>query len=225
MAQLDSRLAADARWNQRRDLLLWLALVAAGMAAAAGATAAGMDLGSDAPPFEGRYRVDLAPSAIAAPLVAAAVLWASSRRFTARWRWKTLFVASYLAAFAWMLSLAVTAGADGLTRFTSRADERLPGVAESTSISEVFVAYADPAGTVPGHPPGPSLLLWALRRLSGDDLWIAVAWTALAALTVPLVLATARSACGPAAARRLAPVLVLAPFAVWAAVGPEGVTA
>jgi hypothetical protein len=49
--------------------------------------------------------------------------------------------------------------------------------------------------------------------------------TALACLTVPLVLSAVRDSCGETAARRYLPVLVLAPYAVWVAVSLDAIVA
>jgi hypothetical protein len=77
-----------------------------------------------------------------------------------------------------------------------------------------------------GHPPGPVLLLWMLNRLGlTDQLALGVIITALGALVAPLVIAAIRSVCGEVAARQYAPVLILAPYAVWVAVSVDVVVA
>ena len=77
-----------------------------------------------------------------------------------------------------------------------------------------------------GHPPGPVLLLWLLQRLGiTDHVALGLLITALAGLTVPLVLSAVRDSCGETAARRYLPVLVLAPYAVWVAVSLDAIVA
>jgi hypothetical protein len=49
--------------------------------------------------------------------------------------------------------------------------------------------------------------------------------TMIGCLTVPFVLVALRSMCGEASARRTAPLLVLAPYAVWVAVSMDAITA
>ncbi len=83
-----------------------------------------------------------------------------------------------------------------------------------------------PSVVARGHPPGPVLLLWALMRIGVTDrIGLALLLTAVGAAAVPLVLFAVRGVCGDQAARRYLPVLALAPYAVWLAVGVEGVVA
>ena len=77
-----------------------------------------------------------------------------------------------------------------------------------------------------GHPPGSVLLLWAFERAGvRDQLTLAVFITALGIATIPLVLYSVRGVCGEETARRYAPVLVLAPYAIWVAVSMDAVVA
>ena len=77
-----------------------------------------------------------------------------------------------------------------------------------------------------GHPPGSVLLLWAFERAGvRDQLTLAIFITALGIATIPLVLYSVRGVCGEQTARRFAPVLVLAPYAIWVAVSMDAVVA
>jgi hypothetical protein len=77
-----------------------------------------------------------------------------------------------------------------------------------------------------GHPPGPVLLLWALERLGFTDrLALGVVITGLGALITPIALAGVRGVCGARAARSFAPVLMLAPYAIWICLSVEMVAA
>jgi len=70
------------------------------------------------------------------------------------------------------------------------------------------------------------LLLWTLGRAGiHRPLALGVLITAGGAAVTPLVMVAVRSLCGELAARRLAPVLALAPYAVWSAVSMDAVTA
>jgi hypothetical protein len=70
------------------------------------------------------------------------------------------------------------------------------------------------------------LLLWALHRTGlTNHLALALLITAVGALTVPLVLGSVREVCGEVPARRYAPVLILAPSAIWVAVSVDVVAA
>ncbi|MCL9795588.1 glycosyltransferase family 39 protein, partial [Frankia sp. AgKG'84/4] len=79
---------------------------------------------------------------------------------------------------------------------------------------------------LPTHPPGPVLLTWLLGRagLSGA-LPVGLVFTVLGALCVPVVCVAVRSLCHETAARRLIPILVLAPWGGWMAGSPDAVTA
>jgi hypothetical protein len=77
-----------------------------------------------------------------------------------------------------------------------------------------------------GHPPGSVLLLWAFERAGvQNQLTLALLLAALGTLTIPLVLYCVRSVCGEVTARRYAPILVLAPYAIWVAVSMDAVVA
>lgn len=214
--------------RQRLDATVWMVVVAAGLAVTVAAVASGAALGTDAPPFLLRYQPEPSPGLLAPVLVIIGVLWTMRRRFAVRCGWRALLALSFLGSFAWMLSLSLPHGADGLTRYLRDADGYTPPVTDDP-FSEILTTLAQPDGhastAVTGHPPGPAVLLWALKSLALPDTAVALLWMALAAATVPLVLLAARSTCGPVAARRLAPVLVLAPYALWMAVGPDAVTA
>jgi hypothetical protein len=134
-----------------------------------------------------------------------------------------------VATLAWALSLAVADGAAGLTRSLSDAEGYSADVAQVGDdpgrFLRDFTAEADGySPTTRGHPPGPVLLLWALHRLGVTDrLALGLLLTAVGALAVPLVLAAVRGSPGELSARRYAPVLALAPAAVWTAVSLDAV--
>ncbi len=210
-----------------RDLLSWVALSCAGLALTVWAVRSGARLGTASAPFLGRYRLQSAPAALLAPAVAVAVLVAARRGWLDRARWTYLLGAAYLAALAWALSLALADGLAGLTRSLLDPDNYATDVrdvgADPLGYLRGFTAHA--AGhsiAARGHPPGTVLLLWGLDRIGFDQpLRLAVLVTALGAATVPLVLAAVRGVCGESAARRYAPVLVLAPYAIWVAVSMD----
>ena len=209
--------------------MVWLGLVAVGLAVVVIATTSGTDLGSDAMPFLGSYRLEISPLAVLAPLIAAIVLAVARTRFAARMSWRSVYWASYGAGLAWNVSLAVIPGPAGLSRYLADVDGYLPAVESISSISSLLESFADPTGDLStattGHPPGSLLLLWGLKSLPLSDTLSGIVYAAITALLIPLVLVTARRTCGPAAARRLAPFLVLAPWAIWMVVGPDAITA
>jgi len=138
-----------------------------------------------------------------------------------------LLAASYGAGLAWAIALAVADGAAGLTRSMLDPDNYL---------SDINSVGNDPLGYVRhftqdvrahsvsarGHPPAAVLLLWSLYRLGlTNHLVLALLITAAGVLTIPLVLVSVREVGGEAPARGYAPVLILAPYAIWVAVSMD----
>lgn len=126
------------------------------------------------------------PSAAAPMLVAAAVLLSIHYRVHERLRWPLLLVAGYLASAGWTLALAAT---DGALWTTTAAD-------------------SDTA------PPLPGRLLDALAGSGVDGLPAATLLCLVGAAAAPLVIVTVRSLWDELSARRLLPVLALAPYAL-----------
>jgi hypothetical protein len=224
-----SRVTAES--DERRDLLTWLALSLVGLASTWVAVRAGASLGTRSAPFLGSYRLAFGFATVLAPLVAWGILTAVTRgRFEAA-SWRTVSVLGWAGTFAWALSLALVDGAAGLTRSLAAPDNYLsdvPGVGDSALayLREYTDRAPELSSAARGHPPGPVLLLWALQRLGlTERLTLGVLITALGALMTPLVLSAVRGVCGEAAARRFAPVLMLAPYAVWVAVSVDVVVA
>jgi methylthioxylose transferase len=216
--------------RETRDAAVWLVLVGTGLALTTLAVALDVRLGTASAPFAGSYRIEVSPGSLLAPLVAAAVLLVvrAGRHETLPWRW--VLVLSYVAAAAWALALALADGGDGLAG--PLADPR-------THLADVPAVGDDPAGFLRGfvagsedytvatrqHPPGPVLLLWALGRVGIDrPLVLGVLITLIGVASVPLLGVAVRSLCGELSARRLLPVLVLAPYALWLAVSLDAVT-
>jgi hypothetical protein len=217
--------------TQRQDLLIWLWLTGAGLALTWVAVRSGAQLGTRSAPFLGSYRFALGPASVLAPAVAAAVLLAAYRGRFERGSFGSVLVLGWWASFAWALTLALVDGAAGLTRSLQSPDNYL---ADVPRVGDDPIAYLTAFTTDPGqhsvaargHPPGPVLVLWALNRLDITDRFtLGVLITALGALVTPLVLSAVRGVCGELPARRYAPVLILAPYAVWVAVSVDVVAA
>lgn len=217
--------------DERRDLFIWLGLTVAGLLLTWAAVRAGVSLGTRSAPFLGSYRWALGFGSVLAPALAAGVVLATIRgRFdTARWR--TVLVLGWAGTFVWSLGLALVDGVEGLTRSLQSPDNYLTDVPEvGDSILAYLAGYTDRAEELSvaarGHPPGPVLLLWALQRIGFTErLTLGVLVTALGALITPLALAAVRGVCGDRAARSFAPVLILAPYAVWISVSVDVVVA
>ena len=224
-------MTAETGDHRATDAATWLLLVAGGFALTALARRLDLRVGVPGAPFTGEYRVKVEVGTVLAPAVALAVLAAVRTGVVDRLGWRRLLGVSYVAALGWALALAVVDGGNGLAFPIANADEYLRDVASVGDAPGRFVHdfvantphYSVATRT---HPPGPVLLLWALRRLGlTHPTVLGVVVTALGCATVPAVAIAMRSLSGERAARRLLPVLVLAPYAVWVAVSMDGVTA
>lgn len=212
------------------DAARWLAVVAAGLALSALAVTLDARLGTASAPFTGRYRLKIDPGTLLAPLVAVAVLAGVRRGVHERLPWRWLLAASYAAAAAWALGLALVDGGNGLAGPVTAPDGYLPDAlavgSDPAGFLQDFVARAgEQSASTRQHPPGPVLLLWGLIRLGvSSPAALGVLITLVGCLSVPLVAVAVRSLCREPAARRLLPALVLAPYAVWLAVSLDAVT-
>jgi methylthioxylose transferase len=217
--------------QEREDLLTWLALAAVGLGLTWLAVRTGAQLGTRSAPFLGSYRLNLGLGTLLAPLVAGAVLYIAARDHLERLPWRSLLGVAWVGALAWSLALALAEGAAGLTRSLQSTDNYLADTVrvgdDPWTYVHDFTAQADAHSVAArSHPPGPVLLLWAAQRLGfTDSVALGVLIAALGALIAPLVLSAVRGVCGETPARRYAPVLMLAPYAVWVAVSVEVVTA
>lgn len=212
------------------DLVRWLLVAGLGLAMTWLAVRVGARLGTASAPFVGRYRWELGPGSLLAPLVAAGVLLATARGAAVRLPWRRLLLFGYLAALAWALALAMVDGTSGLGDPVTNRDEYLHDVPRSGASLGAFLAgfvaeSSQHAVATRQHPPGPVVLLWGLDRLGLDQpTRLGLLITAIGCLTVPVVLVAVHSLCGERSARRLAPVLILAPYALWVAVSMDAVT-
>jgi hypothetical protein len=191
----------------------------------------GANLGTKSAPFLGSYRFMFGFASVLAPAVAAGVLLATARGRFENAPWATVLVLGWAGSFVWALSLAVVDGAAGLTRSLEAPGNYLNDVPQvGDSVLSYLGRYVEAAPALSnaarGHPPGPVVLLWSLERLGiTDRLTIGLLVTALGAAVTPFVLAAMRGVCGEAAARRFAPVLMIAPYAVWVSVSVDVVVA
>ena len=224
-----SRRATLGGASTARDAAVWLALVAAGAALTVLAVRLRAPLHSQGVPFIGFYRWRLRPATGLAAAVAVVVVVAVRRGVPERLPVGWLLLASYCSAAVWSLALALVDGRAGLAGPLATAPGYLSDVAtvdDPASYLRHFVARAgDYSVETRQHPPAPVLLLWTLRQVGvSRPTTLGVLITLVGCLTVPLVAVSVRSLCGAASARRLVPVLALAPYAVWVAVSMDAVT-
>ncbi|MGA8847457.1 MAG: hypothetical protein WB471_12655 [Nocardioides sp.] len=159
----------------------------------------------------------------------------------ARLPWRRLLWASFAVSLAWMFSLALVGGWDGVGDKLDNGFEYLPTARSITDVPaflDEFVSRipkdsVDASGAennwpthVAGHPPGATLFFIALARLGLADGFVASTIVILiAATTAVAVLVTLRALDAEAAARRAAPFLVLSPAAIWMAVSADAMFA
>ena len=191
----------------------------------------GAHLGTRSAPFLGSYRFNLGFATALGPAVAALVIVAAARGRFHELPFGRVLVASWAASFTWAVTLAFVDGAAGLTRSLKNPNNYLTDV---PMVGDDVFAYLRDFTTqagqhsfaARGHPPGAVVLLWALNRLGlTDRLTLGTLITVLGALVAPLVIVAVRGVCGETAAREYAPVLILAPYAVWTAVSVDVVVA
>lgn len=212
-----------------RDALTWTAVVLLGLIVSAVFVGLGLHLGTASAPFTGAYRTKVVAGSVLAPAVAVVVLQAVRRGVHERLGWPALLVGGWLAALLWSLALAVVDGGNGLARPVADPTEYLVdarALQHPVEFVRTFVGQSlQHTVATRQHPPGPVLLLWAIRPLGlVRPTAIGLAITVVGALVVPLVAISVRPVCGELAARRLVPILALAPWAVWTAVSMDAVT-
>ncbi|MEO5982425.1 MAG: hypothetical protein ABIQ13_08945 [Pedococcus sp.] len=237
-----TRLRPAPRWllaGSRADRLLvrgGLGAVALFVLAVVVAHVPGVDVhaGSVAPLF-----ADWRPRVGAGTLVALALVWwATTRRPWDAVRgtgWGALLLSVWALSFAWMVSLALVDGVDGVSAVLTHPTEYLTtarGVDDIGAMLRTFVSRIplDADNNWPvhvaGHPPGALLFFVVLAKVGlGSGLAAGLVVCAVAA-TTPVAVAVACRALGAEAwVRPALPFLVLGPFAVWQAVSADAVFA
>lgn len=228
--ELDTRAPAAEGDTSRRPtgptaVGAWAALVA-------GATAWGAKLAADRPgmainaaPFVGRWEPAVAswPGLALAAGLAALVIALGPRP----WRlapWRAVLAGAALISVAWLLALNAVDGPGALGAPLETGYEYLagvPDVAAAGGAGEYLSTFTDRISGYPthvrGHPPGLVVLLWGIGEIGLDRSTAALGlvlagWGA----AVASALVALRAVAGEAAARRAAPLLALAPGAVWA---------
>ncbi len=181
-------------------------------------------------PFTAARRPHFSPVSLLAPAVAAVVVVGAWRGVHSRMRWGRLLLAGYVASLGWTVALAA-AGRTGLSGPLSGPDGYLAELGtvdhDPLGFLRTFTGHASAYGSdTRSHPPGPALLLWTLTRLGiTAPGTLGLVLTALGAAALPLAAIAVRSLCHETAARRLVPVLALAPWAVWMVASVDGVAA
>jgi hypothetical protein len=182
---------------------------------------AGLATEDELPPLHARFRLltwQILPAACVAAL-AVAVLPPLAQRLP----WRILLPVFWAAAVLWTVALALSDGLDALHRPLDAPTEYPAGLdavrADPLDWLRTFTEKLGGYTThVRGHPPLPTLVLWALEEtgLRGTG-WSAAFIIAIGTSSVVAIALTVRCVAGEPAARRAMPFLVLAPFTLWIA--------
>lgn len=177
-----------------------------------------------AAPFLGGWDARLVPSLLLPALVAMAVVVGAGQAH--RLSWRALLWAAVVASALWSVSLAAVDGWHRLAEPLRSPHDYLAAVPEVGSPGGFLDRFVDDIDGFPthvrSHPPGMVLVLWSLGRAGLDGAGAAAALVIGAgASAVVAVLVTVRRLAGEGAARRAAPFLVLAPWALWVATSAD----
>jgi methylthioxylose transferase len=220
----------------RRAQLIALATAALVIAATAIAgvalNRADVPLHADAAPLFGFLDPHVGPGTpLAVALAIAVVVWGPP--LATRLPWRGLLAASYAAALAWTVSLALVDGwragiAERLTDWTEYLHD-VPRVHDISAMIDEFTQHVL-AGQphswtvhVSGHPPGALLVYTWLDRLGlGGGTWASVVTLLVGSLAAVAVPVTVKALHDERAARAVVPFVVLVPGAVWMGVSADG---
>lgn len=186
----------------------------------------------DVAPLHALWDPRVGPGTIPAVLIAL-LGWRHALGLAERLPWRTLLVGTYVVGLAWMLSLALVDGVDGVSSVLAHPYEYL----ETARVTNDFpAALREWVGRIPldaqdnwpthvaGHPPGALLFFVVLDRLGlGGDGAAGLVVTLVAATVPAAVMTTVKTLTGEGPARRAAPFLVLGPAALWLCVSADAV--
>jgi hypothetical protein len=149
------------------------------------------------------------------------VVWWLLPRMAATMRLRLLLPLTGLCAGVFALLLALSDGEEGVLEPVRNPTEYWEYQPKLPPLREFLDVYVDKVKWWPvhmrGHPPLFTMVLKLLRWLGLDGPWPVAGLSIAATMAVPmLVLVTVHRLVGPAAVRKLAPFLVLTPYAVWA---------
>uniref|UniRef100_UPI00055C4280 hypothetical protein n=1 Tax=Streptomyces sp. NRRL S-325 TaxID=1463899 RepID=UPI00055C4280 len=184
------------------------------------------------PPLLASWDPHVGPGTPLALGVAVAVV-AYGPRLAAGLPWRRLLLTCWAGSVAWILSLALVEGwYRGVARRLTTKHEYLRVIDRFDDIGAALRGFTDhivigPPGNWPahvaGHPPGATLTFVGLDRIGlGGGAWAGTWCIVLGGTAAAAVLVALRALTGEHLARRAAPFLVLAPFAVWTGTSADG---
>lgn len=180
-------------------------------------------------PLVGRYEIRFGWGTVPVLLLAAALV-AYGPRLAARARRRWLELGTAVATTSFTALLAAIDGPKQVIDPVTHPTEYWQVVDRAPTVGTFISTYVDElkgySVHIRGHPPGYTALLIAGRAVGITSPWVvaAVSWAA-AGLAAAMVVLTVRHMAGLEAARRLAPLLVVAPYAVWAGTSADAVYA
>ncbi|MGW0787860.1 hypothetical protein ACWD04_06310 [Streptomyces sp. NPDC002911] len=184
------------------------------------------------PPLLASWDPHLGPGTPAAVAVALGGV-AYGPRLLSRLPWRRLLLTCWAGSVAWILSLALIEGwYRGVARRLTTKHEYLRVIDRFDDIGAALRGFTDhivigPPGNWPahvaGHPPGATLTFVGLDRAGfGGGAWAGTWCIVLGGSAAVAVMVALRALTGEHLARRAAPFLVLAPFAVWTGTSADG---
>jgi hypothetical protein len=183
------------------------------------------------PPLHAEWAPRLGPGSI--PAVALAVMIAASARKATTWPWRRLLLVTFVFGAAWLTSLGLVDGWDGIGHILDTDYEYLQTARAVTDIPATLREYVSripfdhPQNWpvhIAGHPAGALLFFIMLVRVGlGGGLAAGFVVILVSATTPIAVLLTLRRLGAESAARKAAPFLVAGPAAIWMAVSADAV--
>ncbi|MFJ4839540.1 hypothetical protein [Streptomyces sp. NPDC088746] len=184
------------------------------------------------PPLLASWDPHVGPGTPAAVAVAVAAV-AYGPRLAVRLPWRRLLLTCWATSVAWILSLALIEGwYRGIARRLTTKHEYLRVIDRFDDIGAALRGFTDhivigPPGNWPahvaGHPPGATLTFVGLDRAGlGGGAWAGMWCIVLGGSAAVAVMVALRALTDEHLARRAAPFLVLAPFAVWTGTSADG---
>ena len=168
----------------------------------------------------------LAGAAVVAMILVASVAGGWWWRVRLRW----VVAASSVGSGAFAVLLALTDGADGLLHGTSDRTEYLANLATAPPAAEFVRTFIDRIDEysvhVRGHPPGFVLVLKALDGVGLGGEWPVALLSVAATMAVPAgVLVAVWASVDGEWVRRVAPLLIVAPYLLWMVTSADAVYA
>jgi hypothetical protein len=185
------------------------------------------------PPIHAEWLPRVGPGTLPALIIAGAAVVFAPRVRT--WRWRRLVLVSWLTSIAWLLSLATVDGLAGIDAILETDYEYLETARAVTEVRATLTEYVQRIPFdhpdnwpvhVAGHPPGALLFFYLLVQVGlGSGLAAGLVVIAFASTTPVAVMVTLRALGSEWLARKVAPLLVLSPAAIWAGVSADGMFA